>query len=529
MKALTGTRPLLKASLRQDRRAIAPWVLLISALSATSILAYALIFPDPSDRAALAVALGGNPALSLIFGSVGDLSTADGFNSWRAGQLGAFFAALMTIIVVVRNTRAQEDSGRAELLASGVLGRQSRLAVALLMATAASAALGVICFGLTIAVGGGLAATAVLSAGLATSGLVFAGVAAVAAQLGQDGRTGSSLAIATLGVLYVLRGYLDSSGAAPWTAWLTPFGWIERTGTAVDNDPRPLLAGVAAALLLALGAFMLQSGRDYGQGVVNPRPGPPRAGIAGNVWGLAWRLHRGALAGWTIAFLALGYVFGNLATSVTDLVASNPVLSQILAAGVANASDVTDAFIATALQITAIIASILGVLMVLRMWIEENELRLEPLLAGSLRRSTYLSSNMVVAFLASAVAMLVAGTTMGLAARTGQGEVNLRDVVLQAVATVPAVWVLVSLALLAVGAVPQLRLVAWVGVVLTFALTVLGPTFRLPDAVLDVSPLRHVPLVTAESLDLVGLAGLGLVVVLFTVVGFVGFRRRDVH
>ncbi|MDO5677133.1 MAG: hypothetical protein Q4G35_06455 [Propionibacteriaceae bacterium] len=36
----------------------------------------------------------------------------------------------MSIFIVVRNSRAQEDSGQAELLASGVMGRHTRLLVA---------------------------------------------------------------------------------------------------------------------------------------------------------------------------------------------------------------------------------------------------------------------------------------------------------------------------------------------------------------------------------------------------------------
>ena len=73
---LTGTGPLLKVALRQDLRNIAPWVVLISALSASSILAYTWIFPDPKDRTELAATLAGNPALSVIFGPAGDLTTA---------------------------------------------------------------------------------------------------------------------------------------------------------------------------------------------------------------------------------------------------------------------------------------------------------------------------------------------------------------------------------------------------------------------------------------------------------------------
>ncbi len=85
---LTGTRPLLKVALRQNVRNIAPWVGLISALSASSILAYEWIFTSPAERATLSTTLGANPALALIFGPARDLATADGFNAWRAGQLG---------------------------------------------------------------------------------------------------------------------------------------------------------------------------------------------------------------------------------------------------------------------------------------------------------------------------------------------------------------------------------------------------------------------------------------------------------
>lgn len=91
--AFTGSRPLLAVSLRLDIRSIAPWVVLISALSATSILGYDWVFRTEAERQELAMTLGVNPALSLIFGPAHDLMSADGFNAWRAGQLGALFGA----------------------------------------------------------------------------------------------------------------------------------------------------------------------------------------------------------------------------------------------------------------------------------------------------------------------------------------------------------------------------------------------------------------------------------------------------
>lgn len=527
-QSLTGAVIVARVSLRQDARRILPWIGAISALSASSVLAYSWVFTSPADRMQLANSLGANPALSLVFGPARDLTTADGFNAWRAGQLGALFAGLMTILIVVRNSRAQEDSGLAELLASSVLARRSRLAAAVLLASAASVALGLVCFGLTLASGGGLASTAVLSATFAAAGLMFAGVGAVAAQLGADARQASSLALGLLGVGYLLRGYLDSSGAPSWTLWLTPFSWLERTHPGSGNDPLPLLAAVAFAAALVLLGFWLEGRRDFGQGLVADRPGPAHARLAATVWGLAVRLNQGVLIAWGIAFIGLGLVFGALVSALGGLVADNPALSGILAAGGLHSSDLTFAFIATMLQIIAIIVAVMGVQVVMRVYTEELEQRVEPLLAGSLRRTTYLASNVVIALLGTACAQFLGGAALGLVASTTDHSVSLAKVITQSLVTIPAIWALVALGIAAVGALPAARGIAWLGVVATFALTLLGPTFKLPDWALSISPLRHVPTVTADAPGWGGLGWLALVSVALLVIGFVGYRRRSI-
>ena len=525
---LTGVRPLLRATIRQDARNIAPWVVLTSVLSVSSILIYLWLFPDPADRIGLSATLGANPALSLIFGPARDLMTDDGFNAWRAGQLGAFFAALMAILIVVRNSRAHEDSGQAELFASGVMARSARLAVAVIMAALASLALGVVSFTLTVLVGGGVLPTLILSASYVASGLMFAGVAAVAAQLGADSRAAASLAVAILGVLYVVRGYIDSAGLDPWVSWLTPLGWLAHTAPATENNPWPLLLALAFAVVLVLIAFGLENRRDFGRGLIAGRHGPERAGLAGSVWGLAVQLHRGALMSWGIAFVALGVLFGTLITAIGELIAGNPLIVEMFAGGKADPSSLGFAFLIMLLELVAIIAAVAGVQIVMRIHAEEVDYRVEPLLAGSLRRATYLASNAVVAFLAPAGGMMLAGTALGIVAHRKEPAIAAGDIIAQSAATIPAVWVLVALALAAVGAKPSRRLIGWGGVVATFGLTVLGPTFKLPDWALDISPLRHVPAVTSAVPDWSGMVWLLGIATVLTVVAFAGFRRRDV-
>lgn len=115
------------------------------------------------------------------------------------------------------------------------------------------------------------------------------------------------------------------------------------------------------------------------------------------------------------------------------------------------------------------------------------------------------------------IAALAAGAHIG---------VNFGDAFLQAVATVPAVWTVIAVSVAVVGARPQVSLAAWLGVLLSFGLTLLGPTFKLPDTTLAISPFWHIPNATSPEPDWWGLLWITQVIALFLLVGFARFRRR---
>lgn len=526
--AFVGVQPLLKVSLHQDLRSIAPWIGLIAALSASSVLVYDWVFPDVQARAGFAATVAANPALALIFGPARDLASADGFNAWRAGALGGFFAALMAIFIVTRNSRANEDSGQAELVASGVVGREARLAVAVAMAGFASVLLGVAVTVVTILFGGGAWNSVTLAATFTASGLMFGAVAAIAAQVGSDARTANALSVTVLGIAFVFRGYVDAAAAPEWLIWLTPLGWTQEVRVAAENRWWPLLLALGFATIVVVVAFILQARRDFGMGLLAPRRGPARGPSLTAPWRLALRLHRSSVISWTLTFAGVGSVFGFLVASVGDVFAESPLVQAMMAAGAVTEEALTFEFVVTILHVAAIVAATYGVQVVMRSYAEESEGRAEPLLATAVSRPAYLASNALVAFLGPAVGLLLVGTVIGTVAAAVDGRTDAGQVVRQALVSVPAVWVLVALALLAVGAHPSKRLVGWLGVVATFALTILGPLFNLWDWILGISPLWHVPNVAVAQPDWSGLGWLALVAAIFTSVAFVGYRRRDV-
>lgn len=523
---LTGARPLLRATLKQNRTFIAPWAMIIMVLSASSILAYRWVFPDLADRQGLAAAMGSNPALEIVFGPARDMLTNDGFNAWRAGQLGCLFAALLGIMLIVRNTRADEDSGNAEFIASGVISRPARLLVPVQLSVIAALVVGVVTFLGTWASGGQLNPSALIAATFAGSVLVWGGVAAIAAQLGADSRTASSLAMGLMGVMYVFRGYVDSADLPSWALWLTPFGWAGKTGVAMENNWWPLLAFVVADVVLVLIALALQSRRDFGQGLLPQRPAQPSAPNM-VVFMLAWRTHRGAVSTWLLAFALLGTIFGNLATTVGETFAANPAIAASMAAGATTEEELIFGFIRTILSLVGIIAAIAGAQIILRVYSEEIDYRIEPLLAGSLRRSRMLASHVAVAFGLSACGLLIAGTAMGVVASSNSEAIAFTDVLRQAAAIIPAVWLLGSIAVAAVGARPAARLASWAVIVATFAITLLGPTFKFPDWAMSISPLYHVPTVIGQD-SATPLVWLGLIAAAFLAIGFAGYHRRDI-
>lgn len=524
---MDGFRPLLHATALQDRKQIAPWVVLISALSASSVLAFAWVFPDAASQQRMSMAVAANPGFGLIFGPARDLSSAEGFNDWRALALGGFFAALMAIFIVVRHTRGDEDSGQAELIASAVVARRTRLMVAVALAVVASLALLVVSTLLTTLMGSDWRAALTISATFAASAWMGAGLGAVAAQIASDARTANTIAVGVLGATFLVRGSIDALGHEEWS-WITPLGWTQEVRPGSERNLWWLLACVGLAVVLVAAAIALMARRDFGLGIVPPRAGPARGARSVPLVRLARRLHGGPLVTWMLAFVVVGSVFGFLATSLGDVFAKNPSIAIVIAAGKVSEASLTAEFLAMLLRILAILAALAGVQAVMRWYAEELEHRVEPILGAAVSRARAYASTVVMALLGSALLMLVGGLAIALVATRQDVGLSVWDIVVQAIAEIPAVWLLIGIGVLVVGVNPHARLAPWMAIVATFALTILGPLFRLWDWILGISPLWHVPTVNAPDPSYRGLGVLAAIAAVLIAAGFAGYRRRDI-
>ncbi|MFJ9784237.1 ABC transporter permease [Amycolatopsis sp. NPDC101161] len=527
---LAGTWHLTRLALRRDRVVLPIWIVLLSIVPASTVNTFTQFYPTVADRLALQAGANTNPSYALLYGPPFDLTTAGGFIAWRMAGFLALLTGLMVVFTVTRHTRAEEDTGRAELLASAVVGRYAALTSALLVAGGASVLIGLVQAVSMIGAGLPAAGSVAFGASEALTGLVFTAVAAVAVQLAEYSRTANGIGTAVVGAAFLLRGAGDSTVDARWLSWLSPIGWVQQVRAFAGERWLVLVLPVAFALVVGAAGYWLLPRRDVGVGILPPRPGPARAAASlRSPLALAWRLHRGPLLGWTIGTAVVGAVFGSIASGIGDLVGSSPQAQQIFER-LGGSHALTQAFLAAMAGMFAMVASLYGVQAVLRMRGEETAIRLEPVLATSVGRLRWAGGHLAFAFFGTALLLLSGGLFMGLAngLRTGDVGGSIGDALAGMLVQLPAAWVVVALAVAIFGLAPQFSAAAWAVGALALLLSLFGPVVNLPQAVLDVSPFQHPPKIPGQEFVATPLVWLLAVAAVALGAGLVGWRRRDV-
>ncbi len=531
MTGLAGFGALVRLALRRDRIILPIWVVLLSALPTSAVSAYEQLYPTAADRATLNAGTASNPSVAVIYGPAYDLLTPGGFTAWRYGSFLALFVGLMAVFTVTRHTRAEEETGRLELLGSAVVGRYAALTAAVVVAAGASLLIGLATsLGL---VGAGLPAAGsfVLGFGIAGTGLAFTAVAAVAAQLTEFARSANGFATGALGVAFLLRAIGDSTPSVRWVSWLSPLAWPQLAKPFVDNRWWVVPMATAVAIAVAAFAYRLVPKRDLGAGLFASRLGPAAAaGSLASPLGLAWRLQRGPLIGWTVALAVFGAVFGSIADGITGLIGNSEQVREIFAK-IGGAQGLVDAYLAAIAGVFGMVVAVFAVQAALRARGEEVAGRVEPVLATGVSRIGWLTSHSVFTLLGPVVLLAVSGAAAGIAhgLRAGDLATQVGHAVSGSMAQLPAVWVVAAVATLVFGLAPKVAVpVSWTVVGVALVLALFGPVVGLAQVVLDLSPFTHVPKLPGAEFSWTPTVWLSGVAVLGICTGMAAFRRRDV-
>lgn len=522
-----GTGQMLRLFLRRDRIIAPLWSLLIGLMPALQIVSIKDLYATQQQLDSFAATTAASPALLAMYGPVFN-SSLGSIGTWKAGAMYSMIA-IATVLTVIRHTRVEEETGRAELVGATSIGRFAGLTGALLLTFGASIVAGIACTASLSAADLPMAGSLAWGLALTASGMVWAAVAAVAAQLSNGARIARGAALGALGAAFAVRAVGDAGNGV--LSWFSPLGWCLQIRPYAGERWWVLLPLAVVAVGATLLAYQLLRTRDLGAGLLAERPGPPVAGgaLTGPV-GLAWRLQRGSMLGWTIGFGLYGLLIGGAVNSIGGMLGDSGTLQDVVTS-MGGSTDLEKSFIAYAITMLAAAAAAYSVSSVLRLHEEENTGRAETVLAAAVGRTGFVASHLLFAIAGPAVALLVSGLGIGIVWGATDGDIagkvgeSLGAVAVQ----LPAVWVITAIALLLFGVVPKYATLAWAVLSATVVILLLGSLGTFPQWLMDLVPFVHPPKLPGAAFDLVPVAWLLVVAMAGIAVGLIAFRRRDLR
>ncbi len=532
--SLPGTRhtgvltALARQALRDARVRTVAFAYLFAVYAYIQPVGYRHTYPTAANRRAFADSFAGNPGLRLLYGQPHQIDTTAGYTAWRVGGVLAIAAAAYGLLAAVRVGRAEEESGRTEVVLAAPVSRATANTAGLLAVATGIALLGLAEFAGLVAAGipAGGAAYLALASGMTAA--VFTGIGALASQLLPTRRGALGLATAALGLLFVLRILADTVSGAGWLRWATPLGWAELLRPLTGPQPLVLLLpAVTTALLLALAGGLARR-RDIGAGLF-PRDdsADPRLWLLSSPTAQALRAQAGVVIAWLAATVAFLMVLGVVSHSLSTADVPANVQRQIAKLG--SGSIVTPAGYIAFLFLFVTLAICLFVCTQISGLRQDEEQHLESVLAQPVSRSSWLAGRLILAAFAAAAIALAAGIAAWVGATAAGVHVALPSLLEAGGNALPIAILFLGLGGLVYALAPRVAAGIMYGLVAAaFLWQLVGALIGPPHWVLDLSPFAHLALVPSQPFQPVSAAVMVTVGVLGVISSLVAFSRRDI-
>ncbi|MBS4201889.1 ABC transporter permease [Bacillus sp. FJAT-49732] len=529
-KLYNQTGGITRFIIRRDRIRIPIW--LISLASITFLVAFAFkdLYATNLDRQAIAETMR-NPAMTAMVGKGYGLDhyTIGAMMAHQMLLFTAIIVGLMSILLVARHTRADEEEGLIELIRSLPVGRLSNLSATILVLVGTNVLLALL-------IGFGLYALRIESmdlngsllygAALGATGIFFTGITVVFAQLAENSRGTIGLSFVVLGVSYLIRAIGDVSNET--MSWFSPLGWILSSEVYVNNYWLPIFLTVGVSIVLFILAYYLNAIRDLGAGFLPSKPGKSHASVLlQSSLGLNIRLQRTGIISWAIGMFILGASYGSVLGDLESFLKNVEMMEEILTS--VEGYSLTEQFISMLMSILAMISTIPALMAILKLKGEEGKNRTEHLLSRAVSRSRLLTSYVIVSFGIGFLTLSMAAIGLWSAGAAVMDDgISFSTIYGAAIAYLPAMWTMIGLAVLFLGLAPRFSGLAWIYLLYSFIVVYLGRLLQFPDWMSNLSPYGLIPQLPVEDMDFMIVSILTFIAIVMSSLGFIFYNKRDI-
>lgn len=517
--------------LRRDWIRLSVWLIAIGLTTLATAVAFDGLYKTEAELLAIAETMK-NPAMTAMVGPGYGLAhyTTGAMMAHQMLLFTAVAVGVMSILLVTRHTRMDEEDGRAELIRSLPTGRLAQLHASLIVMSGTNILLFLfVGFGL-YALGMDsldLQGSLLYGAALGGTGMVFAAMTALLAQLAESSRGTIGLSLAVLLVAYLLRAIGDISSET--LSLISPLGLVLRAEVYVSNYWWPVFLLLVIAGIFAVIAYYLYAIRDLGAGFLPSRPGKQSA----SSWlqsplGLLFRLQRTTLIAWAFGVFILGIVYGSVFGDLDSFFEDIEIMRQFLTPG--KGFTLTEQFVSTLMSVMAMIATIPVLLATFKLLNEEKKGRTEQLISLAVSRQRWLASTIIIAIGTSFVMLSLSGIGLWSAATAVMDDgLDFAMIYRAALIHLPALLVMIGVAAMVVGWAPTFTAFTWLYLAFSFVLIYLEELLNIPGWLMKMSPYGHTPQYPVEEVHLLRIIAIIVAAVVFMVIGFIGYRRRDIR
>lgn len=517
--------------MRRERMRTSIWLISLILLTVLVVMTFTDMYVTELERQAIAETME-NPAMIAMVGPGYGLDhyTIGAMTAHQMLLFTALAVALMSILFVARHTRSDEENGRIELIRSLPAGRLAPLNATLLVIIGVNVVLSLL-IGLSLYALGvesmDMNGSLLYGAALGVTGIFFAAVTAIFAQLSENTRGTIGLSLAFLIVAYLVRAIGDVGNGM--LSWFSPLGWVLKAEVYVNNYWWPLVLTLVVSTVLILLAFYLNAIRDLGAGFIAAKPGRKHASrFLQSPFGLALNLQRTSLISWGIGIFVLaasyGSVFGDLESFFDNMSFVEDLLDPV------SGFTLTEQFLTMIAVIMAMISTIPVVMAINKLIGEEQQHRVEHVLSRSVSRLRLMGSYFIVSVISSVLMLSLSAGGLWAAGTASMDEaIPFATFYATSIIYLPAIWAMIGLALLCVGMFPRLTSLSWLYLVYSFIVVYLGGLLQFPAWMANLTPFGHIPQYPVEEVAWVKLLILTIISALIMMVGFISYRKRDIH
>src|SRR5262249_33851357 len=124
-RRMSAAVALTRRGLRDARTRTIAFAYLFAAYAYIQPVGFRHAYPTMAERVSFAHSFAANKGLRLMYGQPYDVISVAGYTAWRVGGTLAIAAAVFGVLAAVRALRAEEDTGRMELVLSTPVGRRT--------------------------------------------------------------------------------------------------------------------------------------------------------------------------------------------------------------------------------------------------------------------------------------------------------------------------------------------------------------------------------------------------------------------